>query len=406
MGAGCRSLVLVLALLAAGGAPTLASELFDACAASAASYFEPGYEGVGPAGTDFFYAYDAIPACEAAHAENPDSIEVMAWLGNAYALDNEAVKAAPLLERAAAAGNLVALRALGDLYILGKGVPRDQAHGLALLNQAGEAGFAPAGLSLGYCYEFGDGVAVDMPAALRWYTLAAEAGMTRAQLIVARLYREGAAGIVPDEAVALHWLQRAAALDDSEALYLVGVAYLEGRGTPVSLADARDAFAAASAGYFARGTNALGYMTELGLGLEADPDAARSLYLDGAQSDLPVAKHNLARLEEQRRDVASAERDARRYYEDAAQAGELRAAVNLGLMLLEGRGGAQDIAGALRWTQRAADGGNPAGLNNLGRFHELGLGTTPDLATARRLYGEAAERGYAPAMDNLARLGG
>src|SRR5690606_28758749 len=136
-------------------------ELFDSCASQAASKYEPGYEGIGPVDVGTFYAFDAIESCAAALAEDPSNVQLMAWLGYAYVADNQAPRAVPLLEPAAAAGNVIALRALGDLLILGKGVAQDKPRGVALLEQAASAGFAPAALSLGYSYDFGDGVAAD-----------------------------------------------------------------------------------------------------------------------------------------------------------------------------------------------------------------------------------------------------
>lgn len=390
----------VLCLLCAGVSAVSATELFDSCAANAASKYEPGYEGIGPVDVGNFYAYDAIEACKAALEEDSSNTRIMAWLGNAYAADNQPGKAVPLLEPAAAAGNVVALRALGDLLILGKGIRQDKIGGVDLLRQAAQEGFAPAALSLGYSFEFGDGVPADAAKAMTFYIQAADAGVLRAQLLVADHYQRGL-GVPADDANAFAWIKRAADAGDPEANYRLGVAYLEGRGTSASVESALAAFEVSSSGFNPRGSAALGYMMELGLGIEVDVEGAQSLYYSGESAHIPAALHNLARLTE----TEDPER-ARERYEQAARAGELRAAVNLALMLLQGTGGPQDIAGALAWTRKAADAGNAAGLNNLGRMYELGLGVDADSGEARRLYGESAALGYELASENLARLGG
>jgi TPR repeat protein len=396
-----RRIAAALCLLAGTASPSSATELFDACAAAGASKWEPGYEGIGPVDIGTFYAYEAIDACKLALAEDPSNIQIMAWLGNAYVADNQVKLAVPLLEPAAAAGNVVAVRAFGDLLILGKGVAQDKIRGVDLLHQAAAQDFVPALLSLGYSFEFGDGVPADAAKAMEFYTRAADAGLVRAQLILADHFQRGI-GTAADDTTAFGWLARAAETADPEANYKLGVAYLEGRGTDVSLESALAAFQVSSDGYYPRGSTALGYMTELGLGgLAPDPEAAQSLYYSGEGARIPAALHNLARLSEFDDPVTARER-----YERAAKAGELRAAVNLARMMLEGSGGPQDIVGALEWTRRAADGGNAAGLNNLGRMTELGLGVTADAAEARRLYTEAAALGYELAAENLARLGG
>jgi TPR repeat protein len=389
-----------IAFAALGVTVAFASELFDACASNAASKWEPGYEGVGPVDVGNFYAFDAIEACTAALAEDPSNTTLMAWLGNAYAADNQARKAVPLLEPAVSAGNVVALTRLGDLLILGKGTGQDKIRGVDLLHQAVAQGFVPAYLSLGYSFEYGDGVPADPARAMEFYLQAAEAGVVRAQLIVADHYQRGI-GVMADDASAFGWIKRAADAGDADASYRLGVAYLEGRGTPASIDDALDAFKVASDAYSPEGSAALGYMMELGLGTDVDVEGARGLYYSGESARVPAALHNLARLTE----IEEPDR-ARERYERAAQAGSLPAAVNLALMLLEGAGGPQDVAGALVWTRKAADGGNAAGLNNLGRMYELGLGIDADGAEARRLYGEAAALGYELASENLDRLGG
>lgn len=396
-------LILAASLLLSTSALASADELFDACAAAAANPFEPGYEDIAPP-LDRFYAYAAIEACMPALAQDASNAQLMAWLGNAYAADNEAGKGVPLLEPAAAAGNMLAQRALGDLLILGKGIAQDKIRGVDLLHQSAEQGFAPAALSLGYSFEFGDGVTVDPAAAMSWYVKAAEAGLVRAQLIVARHYQQGN-GVPVDDAEALRWLMHAADANNAEGQYLLGLAFLEGRGTPQNYRDAQASLQLSVDNYSAEGSTALGYMTELGLGTDADPEKAASLYWTGRSGNVVIAKHNLARLEEDGLTQGSPE-EARQLYEEAARAGELRAAVNLALMLLEGKGGPQDIAGAFTWTERAAKGGNAAGLNNLGRMYELGLGVDASADEARRLYQQAAALGYELASENLSRLGG
>ena len=389
-----------LCFVAGVASSAAASELFDSCAAQAASRWEPGYEGVGPVDIGSFYAFEAIEACKAALEEDPSSPQLMAWLGNAYVADGQPKPAVPLLEPAAAAGNVVALRALGDLLILGKGIEQEKPRGVELLQQAAAQDFVPALLSLGYSFEFGDGVPVDATRAMEFYTRAGDAGLVRAQLILADHYQRGL-GTPADDFAAFGWLSRAAESGDPEANYLLGVAYLEGRGTNSDVDAALRAFQVSSDGYSPRGSTALGYMTELGLGgLQADPDAAQGLYYSGEGARVPAALHNLARLAE-----ADDPAQARERYERAARAGQLSAAVNLGLMMLTGAGGPQDVAGAFHWTRKAADGGNAAGLNNLGRLYELGLGVAADPAEARRLYGAAAALAYTLAVDNLDRLG-
>src|SRR5690606_32171927 len=119
--------------------------------------------------------------------------------------------------------------------------------------------------------------APDARQAMDYYLMAAEAGVVRAQLLVADHYQRGI-GVAADDGSAFGWLERAAGTGDPEANYRLGVAYLEGRGTAASVEAALAAFQVSSDGYSPRGSAALGYMMEMGLGIDADADRAQSLY--------------------------------------------------------------------------------------------------------------------------------
>ena len=69
------SAVLALGL---GAVPVSASELFDACAAKAASSYEQGYAATG-LDSGAIDTAAAIEACTAALAEAPDSPALKAW---------------------------------------------------------------------------------------------------------------------------------------------------------------------------------------------------------------------------------------------------------------------------------------------------------------------------------------
>src|SRR4029079_3811414 len=148
-------------LVVAAATSPAAAQSVDDCAALAASRYEPGYEDSGLADTADFVADAAVETCVLALKDDPHDVRLEAWLGHAYAANGEEAKAVPLLEDAATKGNTVALRTLGDMLILGRGIAQDRARGVEMLRQAAEADFAPAALSLAYSYDFGDGIEAD-----------------------------------------------------------------------------------------------------------------------------------------------------------------------------------------------------------------------------------------------------
>ncbi|MBL8593028.1 MAG: sel1 repeat family protein, partial [Devosia sp.] len=146
--------------LGLGAAPAFATELFDACAAKAASPYEAGYAETG-LDSGAMDTAAAIDACTAALAEDPDSATLKAWLGRAYDVSGDSAQAATYLEPAAAAGSVLAQTSFGDILIVGQGVTQDMTRGAELLRLAADAGFAPAQDSLGLSYDYGEGVGQD-----------------------------------------------------------------------------------------------------------------------------------------------------------------------------------------------------------------------------------------------------
>src|SRR5690606_32041537 len=137
-----------------------AQSAFDNCAAEAASQWEAGFETVGRH-TWTIDASAAIAACQGALEQDPANAQLKAWLGRAHFAGGQPDVGAPLLEEAAAAGNLVALSLFGDMLISGDGVAQDMPRGAQMLRDAAEAGFPPAQNSLGLSYDFGEGVEQD-----------------------------------------------------------------------------------------------------------------------------------------------------------------------------------------------------------------------------------------------------
>ena len=78
-------------------------------------------------------------------------------------------------------GNAKAQLALGLMYELGRGVPRDDAEAVKWYRKAAEQGYARAQNNLGLMYGEGQGVPQDYAEAVKWYRKAAEQGRAKAQ---------------------------------------------------------------------------------------------------------------------------------------------------------------------------------------------------------------------------------
>ena len=171
--AGWIAAAAVLVMVPIATLSPVSAAAFDDCATEAASQYEPGFEEIGQ-DTWQIDTDAAIAACKKALEDDRESAQLKAWLARAYWSAGDSAKAAPLLEDAAAAENLLAITMLGDMLIAGDGVDADAERGVGLLQIAADGGYALALNSLGLSYDYGDGVEQDKPQAARYYRMAAE----------------------------------------------------------------------------------------------------------------------------------------------------------------------------------------------------------------------------------------
>ncbi len=157
--------------------------------------------------------------------------EAMRTVGEIYAMGKGVVQdygeAIEWYQKAVNVGNTSAMIAMGKLYAEGKGVEQNFGEAMKWYEKAADAGNIDAAAMLGECYEKGNGVPQDYAEALRRYQSAAEMGSVVAMRGMSRLCAEGN-GTAQDEKAALQWLQRAANKGDSWAMNNLGFAYLDG----------------------------------------------------------------------------------------------------------------------------------------------------------------------------------
>ncbi|MDD4911578.1 MAG: tetratricopeptide repeat protein [Sideroxydans sp.] len=211
------------------------------------------------------------------------------------------VELAPLAEQ----GNLSAQDILGLMYLLGQGIPKDEAKGVQLITASAEGGFADAQFNLGAMFENGHGVEKDLAAALAWYTKSAEQGYAAAQGNLGMMYAN-ARGVDQDDEVAVEWYAKAAEQDYAVAQRLLGAMYLLGRGVEQDddLAFEWTNKAAAQNDEFALAI--LGEMYENGNGTEKDLAKAEHYYTLASKTGNELARKALGRLQASKNCVAKA----------------------------------------------------------------------------------------------------
>ena len=177
---------------------------------------------------------------------------------------------------------------LGRMYMLGRGVPPDQAQATFWYRKAAEQGHAEAQLVVGLGYAHGVGMTADASAAAVWFRRAAEQGVTHAQFTLGRLLELGR-GVPEDETQALAWFREAAEQGDENAQCHLGFHY---RFLEDDYAAALSWFGNAAEQGHAEAQYFLGEMYEQGIGVRVDYAQALEYYRKSAEQEAtnPFAK--------------------------------------------------------------------------------------------------------------------
>jgi serine/threonine protein kinase len=128
----------------------------------------------------------------------------------------KAQAAVALFRQAADLGDTRAMEDLGEIFIEGNVVDKNEKEAEKWFRKGADQGNTSSMLSLGGMYELGNGVEQSDKQAANWYRRAADAGNPAAMFNLGRFYEEGT-GVARDVAKAKELYQKAAALGDQEA---------------------------------------------------------------------------------------------------------------------------------------------------------------------------------------------
>ena len=134
------------------------------------------------------------------------------------------------LKELAKRGDYQALFFLGQSYLKGEGVAKDEAKGAELIKKAAANSDHPhIYWYLGFMYQAGWGVERDYAKAVEWYRKSAEKGYRLGQNRLAQMYRDGL-GVKQDYAKAAELFTKAAEQGMDDAQYNLGLLYQFGNG--------------------------------------------------------------------------------------------------------------------------------------------------------------------------------
>ncbi len=149
--------------------------------------------------------------------------DIASRLRNGEAIEIDETKVASALKAQAYAGDAESMRALGPMYIGGRGIKQDPATGLDLLRHAAEKGSTGAEIDLAQLYLNGaPGVPQNRPEALKWLAASASHGNRDAMVNL------GYMALHDSVVTGFCWLVRAALLDHVQAQEKLSLVFAQG----------------------------------------------------------------------------------------------------------------------------------------------------------------------------------
>lgn len=281
-------------------------------------------------------------------------------------LPSDIEKSHAWLLKAAEAGDVNAMQAVGADYFLNEGIPVDANEGLRWSLKAAEKGNATAMENLGVIYNGSyPGIKADRGKAEGFYRRAIAAGSATAADKLARLF-EGTDGAPPDYKRGFETRKPLAEKGNADSEMHLGVYYDQGLGIEQDTAKAIEWFTKAAQQGSPRAIHELAVHTLDGTGLKEDAPKAIQLYRQAATLGFPASLDSLGMFTFTGAcGVPQDELEGIRLFQLAAEKGDGDACRNLALIYDEGIGIDEDKAEALRWFKAGARAGDKKCIQKL-----------------------------------------
>lgn len=244
-----------------------------------------------------------------------------------------------------------------------------------------EKGDAQAQGALGRIYFIGEGVPKDTAKAFEWFLKAAEQGDALMQCVVGNMYYSGTE-VPKDDAKAFEWFQKAAAQGDAEGQDSLGQAYAKGIGVPKDDAKAVELWQKAAAQGLVNSQTRLGDAYAQGVGVPKDTAKAIEWWQKAAASGDITAHRFLFFAYSRGEGVPKDATKAFEWIQKAAEQGHALDQRILAGLYLTGNGVPKNAVKAFEWLQKAAAQGEEMAQHFLSRAYFLGEGIPKDKVLA------------------------
>ena len=206
-------------------------------------------------------------------------------LGNMYlrgiGIERDNEKALYWLKTAASQGNTDAQFNVACCYLSGIGVPQDKTSAVVMFKEAADKGDLDALNNLAGCCMRGDGTSKDQSAAAKYYKQAAEQGHAKAQYNYGECLFNGY-GVPKDPEAAVKWYKRAAEQDDPDGQYSYGWCLVNGVGTAEDPVTGREMLELAADKHHTAAQKELGFCYVNGTGTYKNFSLAANLFSKAA----------------------------------------------------------------------------------------------------------------------------
>jgi len=311
------------------------------------------------------------------------------------------------------------LMALAGFYHMGIGTEKNEAEAARIHSIGAEKGDAECQFLFGFEIMLGVGVKKDPAAGLAWVRKAADQKLPEAEYLLHQTYAEGAE-VATDKTEARKWLMRAAEHGHHDARADLAEEILEEKDRKRAKSVPTWVRSGAMLGH-ARSCYIMGYIYSVGFGVDSDPveavawrlvllnihdeDNARSWKIDYfglGEPNQTKAEERAKELSGQRKYVSPFARNPADIIAEKkdfaatkleAEKGEVIAQHRLAVLYHLGRGTEKDETEAARWCRKAAEQGLPVAQYTLGQTLRLGEGVSPNLKEAFAWYMQAAKQG-------------
>ena len=277
-----------------------------------------------------------------------------------------------LYKKAAEQGYFFAQKGLVGLYLVGKGVERNNGEAFKWCKKAAEQGDKDAQNWLGVMYYKGRGVAQNYEEAFKWCKKAAEQGNKYAQNWLGIMYYEGK-GVSQNYEEAFKWHKKSAEQGYRDAQFCLGSMYYNGKGVAKNYEEAFKWYKKSAEQGDEYSQYRLGSMYYNGDGVVQNYKEAFNWCKKAAEQGHKVAQYWLGDMYYDGKGVSQNYEEAFKWYKKSAEQGYKYSQYWLGHMYYNGEGIEKNNREAFKWYKKAADQGHEIAqksVNNLKFFYE------------------------------------